>query len=355
MFKGLRTLNTAVALTAAIVGSNQALASHHFESTIVQKTPTLNQLDNYVFPSDRPDHTVFVMDVSAVPKAGVDGTFSTKGLYNIHVANDDTYKTGHTFSFRFQGADQVTVYQSDAPNAAVGTIGTKLGEGSVGKAIELPNGIKVWTGVVKDPFYGNSTSLGLFRAQLNNGTPYDPAIWAQAKGKSIFIGRKAAAIVLDVPNSMLGKTVRAFMTTAVQNDDAWQQVQYSANPLLSHTMLFENGTLKSVLNSSRPDTQKAIKPFVSARITRAVLLAKSQKDPIKYADEIADMFVPDVLTYKVGTAAKYTANERNGRSLDDDAMSAVLSMILGTPTDQKISNPKLHTAAFPYVIPTTVN
>lgn len=79
-----------------------------------------------------------------------------KGLYNIHVANDDSYKRGHTFSFRFQGADRFTLYQSDAPNEAVGTIGTKIGEGSVGKAIELKNGIKVWTGVVKDPFYGKA-------------------------------------------------------------------------------------------------------------------------------------------------------------------------------------------------------
>ncbi|WP_339509836.1 DUF4331 family protein [Pseudomonas sp. RL_15y_Pfl2_60] len=356
MFKHLRTLNTAIALTAAIAGSNQALASHHFESTIVQRTPTLNQLDNYVFPSDRPDHTVFIMNVSAVPKAGVDGAFATDGLYNIHLANDDTYKTGHTFSFRFKGADQFTAFKSDDPNAAAGTMGAKLGEGSVGKTAELANGIKVWTGVVKDPFYGNSTSLGLLRAQLNNGTPYNPEIWAQAQGKSIFIGRKSAAIVLDVPNSMLGSSIKVFMTTDVkQADGTWQQVQYSANPLLSHSMIFESAAIKAELDGSRPDTQKAIKPIVSARITRAVLLAKSQEDPIQYADKVADMLIPDVLSYKVGTPAKYAVSERNGRALDDDAMSAVLTLLLGTPTDQKIGNPKLHTATFPFLIPTTAN
>ncbi|WP_339485422.1 DUF4331 family protein [Pseudomonas sp. EL_65y_Pfl2_R95] len=352
MFK---RIGTAIAFTTAIVCSGQALASHHFESTIVQQTPTLNQLDNYVFPSDRPDHTVFVMTVSAVPKAGVDGTFSTHGLYNIHVANDKAYKTGHTFSFSFQGADKFSAYGTDAPNAAPGSMGNKLGSGSVGKVIELADGIKAWTGVVKDPFYGNSTSLGLLRAQLHNGSPYNPAIWAQAEGKSIFIGRKAAAIVLDVPNKMLGADIRVFMTTDVEKNGAWQQVQYSANPLLSHSMLFENAALKAAHDGSRPDTQKATKSIVSARITRAVLLAKSQQDPIKYADKTADLLVPDVLTYKVGTPAKYAVSERNGRSLDDDAMSTVLTLLLGTPTDQKISNPKLHTTAFPFLIPTTAN
>jgi hypothetical protein len=45
--------------------------------------------------------------------------------------------------------------------------------------------------------------------------------------------------VLEVPNSMLGKTIRTFMTTAVDNKGTWTQVQYSANPLLSHITLFE--------------------------------------------------------------------------------------------------------------------
>ncbi|MFI8479017.1 hypothetical protein ACIGCM_00395 [Pseudomonas sp. NPDC078700] len=355
MFKSLRTVHTAIAFTAAIACSGQALASHHFESRIVQKTPTLNQLDNFVFASERPDHTVFVMTFSAVPKAGVDGALSTHALYNIHVANDEAYKTGHTYSVSYTGDDEFSLYAADAPNVAAGTKGAKLTDGRVGKTTELENGIKVWTGVVKDPFYGNSTSLGLLRAQLHNGTAYDPSIWAQAQGKSIFIGRKAAAIVLDVPNSMLGSSVRVFMTTDAQKNGAWQQVQYSANPLISHTMLFENGALKAQLDGSRPDTQKTIKSLISARITRATLLANSQKDPIKYADKVADMLIPDVLTYKVGTAAKYAASERNGRSLDDDAMSAVLTMLLGTPTDQKISNPKLHTPGFPYLVPTTVD
>lgn len=356
----LTTVKKTMAFTAAIVGSialggTQALASHHFDTTLVQQKPALNQLDNYVFASERPDHTVFIMNVSSTPKDGEDGVFSSEALYNIHVSNDDKFETGHTFSLQFEG-DKYTLYSSDTPNGPVGEVGSKVGEGVVGEKAELSDGIQVWAGVVKDPFYGNSPSLHLLRSQLNSGQPYDPAIWSQSGGKSIFVGRKSAAIVLDVPNSMLSSTVRAFMTTDLkQNDDSWQQIQYSANPLFAHIMLFESEGLKEAYDHSRPDKQDEFKPIVAARISRAATLAKSQDDPIKYGNEIADQLVPDVLTYKPGTKATYSAAERNGRPLDDDAMSVVLTMLLGTDTDQKIPNPKLHTDTFPYVIPTTVN
>jgi hypothetical protein len=344
----------AFALTAASLVSGQAMASHHFESVIVQKTPALNQLDNYVFASPKADHTVFVMTVNSVPKSGPNGIFATDALYNIHVADDAGYKTGHTFSLSFNGDNTFTVYQAQTPNGAIGSKGAEIGSGKLGKTSELATGIKVWAGVVKDPFFGNSTSLGLLRAQLNAGKSYDASVWAQAQGKSIFLGRQASAIVLEVPNAILGKTVRTFMTTAVDDKGTWKQVQYSANPLLSHIMLFENAALKAEHDQSRPDTENGIKAIVSARVARASALAKTEKDAQQYGDSIADQLIPDVLTYNVGTAAHYTVKERNGRSLDDDAMSTVLTMLLGTPTDQKIANPKLHTATFPYLMPAQV-
>lgn len=351
----LRVFKASIALSAFALVSGPAMASHHFESAIAQRTPALNQLDNYVFPSFNPHHTALVMTVNPAPKAGANQTFASDALYNIHVSDDASYKTGHTFSFAFNGRNKFTLYKSDSPNAAVGEMGAKIGGGEVGKVVDLSGGIRVWTGVAKDPFYGNSTSLGLLHAQLDSGKPYDPTIWAQAKGKSIFIGRKVGAMVLEVPDSMLGSTVRVFMTTAVKKDGTWQQVQYSANPLLSHIMLFENEALTAEHDRSRPDTGNAIKPIVSARTARAAALAKSNAEPQQYGDQVANMLVPDVLTYKVGSPASYTATARNGRSLDDDAMSTMLTLLLGKPTNQEIANPKLHTDAFPYLIPASAD
>ncbi|KRG71690.1 DUF4331 family protein [Pseudoxanthomonas dokdonensis] len=349
-----RTLALAAAFAAGTIVSGQAMASHHFESSLVRKEKSLNQLDNYVFQSDRPDHTVFIMSFNPLPKAGQE-LYSTDALYNIHVSNDADYQTGHTFSFRYDSNGNYQVYMLDAPNADAGAMGDKIGEGHVDKALKLDNGIKIWTGIIKDPFYGNSPSLGSMRAQLNDGTPYDPGIWAAAGGKSIFTGRKQATIVLDVPNSLLSKEIRVFMTTAIKQGDGWEQVQFSANPLVSHTMLFENDALKTAYDKTRPTTSGSFKNIMAARIARASELANSRAEPIRYGNEIADLLVPDVLTYAPGTKATYSVEKRNGRPLADDAMSVILSLMVGLPVDQKIPNPKLYKSSFPYIIPTTVN
>ena len=66
------------------------------------------------------------------------------------------------------------------------------------------------------------------------------------------------------------------------------------------------------------------------------------------------MLVPDVITYNVGTPAKFSADSINGRSLSDDAMGEMLTLLLGQPTDQHITNQKLYTQEFPYLIPASL-
>jgi len=327
----------------------QAAASHHFETAAVRKTSAYNQLDNYVFESSRPGYTVFVMSVNAAPKAGPDGLFASNALYNIHVSNDAQFKSGHTFSLAFAG-DDFKLFASDQPNGAVGASGEQVAAGGIGKAVDAANGIRVWAGTAKDPFYGNSPGLGLFRAKLNSGV-YDGSAWTAAHGANIFSGRLSSVIVLEVPNQLLGGDIQVFMTTAVKTGEQWEQVQYSANPLFSHAMLFESETLKSQHDHSRPDSDAEMKNYVAARVARASGLGKNQADPFAYGDKVANLLVPDVLSYKVGSQAEYSAAVRNGRAIKDDAMSAMLSLWCGTPVDQALADPGLHTAEFPYVIP----
>ncbi|WP_120509769.1 DUF4331 family protein [Rahnella bruchi] len=333
--------------------SGNAFASHHFESAAVLQDATINQLDNYVFQSSRADSTSFIMDINPSPNDLPGGVFKPGALYNIHISDDAKFKTGHTFSLIFDDKGGYTVYEVSSPNAPVGTKGEEIGKGGMSQSSQLSNGVKVWAGVVKDPFFGNSPGLHILRQQLAKGT-YDPNLWTSVKGKNIFTGRKCGAIVLDIPNKMLGKRIEVFMTTAVENDKNWRQVQYSALPLFSHSMLFENEALKKEHNKSRPDNSEDMKNFVSARTARASSFAHSQKEPQVYGDKVANMLVPDVITYNVGTPAKFSASSINGRSLSDDAMSEMLTLLLGQPTDQHIKNQKLYMKDFPYLIPSSL-
>ncbi|MCS3458930.1 DUF4331 domain-containing protein [Aeromonas sp. BIGb0445] len=349
--KWLKSALTAGILMGMLPLTNNAMASHHFEAAAVIKNPALAQLDNYVFQSSRPDHTAVIMTLNYAPTKAVGGVFMPGALYNIHIANDADFSKGHTFSLQFKEDNSFTLYDLDAPNGAVGTMGKAIGQGMMNQASAMTDGIQAWAGVATDPFYGNSPALHVYRTQLNAGQQYDPGLWTSSKGNNIFAGRNSAAIVLDIPNKLLGKEVKVFMTTAVKEQDKWQQVQYSANPLFSHVMLFESDALKTLHDASRPDKDDGIKQFASARTARASALAHSQKDPIAYGDIVANMLTPDVLTYQVGSKADYTGKVRNGRALDDDAMSTMLGLLIGQPTNQGIANPKAHTQSFPYVIP----
>ncbi|HAV1831793.1 TPA: DUF4331 domain-containing protein [Enterobacter hormaechei subsp. steigerwaltii] len=348
-----RSMTAVMLCTAFVFGPVPVMASHHFESVQAIKIPSLNQLDNYVFQSSRPDATAFVMTVNNSPKAGPGGTFNKTAMYNIHIAEDEHFQKGYTYSFQFDDAGHYVVYQLNEPNGAVGAKGIELGKGSAGETLKLANGIQIWTGVAKDPFFGNSPGLHVFRKELSEGK-YDPDVWKKSQGNNIFANRNCGAIVVDIPNKMLGDKVNVFMTTAVDMNNAWQQVQYSAIPLFSHSMLFENDALKREHDESRPDKSMDMKDFVSARTARASALAHSQKNPVEYGDKVANMLVPDVISYNVGTPAKFSVEGINGRKMSDDAMSTILSLLIGQPTDQVIKDQKIYSPAFPYVIPVTL-
>ncbi len=327
-----------------------ALASHHFETAEVLAKPAYNQTDNYVFEAAEPGKTVFVMLVDSTPKPGPGGIFAEDALYNIHIADDAAFEKGRTFSLRFTKSN-LQLMQMDAPNGTVGKAGAIIGAGAINGTVEASNGIRVWTGMVNDPFYGNSPGIYIWRDKLAKGI-YDKNVWADNNKASIFTGRKVGAIVLEVPNSQLGAAVKVFTTTAVERAPGkWEQIQYSARPLFAHALLIESQAIKSVHDHSRPNVANEIPLIVSARAARCAAAAKSQADPQAYGDKVAAKLLPDVIDYKPGTRAAFTVDAMNGRAFDDDGMSVMLSVVCGMPVDQAMQNPKAHQPSFPYVMP----
>ena len=335
-----------LAAGAAVLPS-LARASHHFEVAAVRSNPKLGLTDLYVFNAPDGKHTVFVLNANFSPKTG-EPLLDASALYNIHCATSDDFKSGMTWAFASSG-DRISCYQLDGANGALGAKGRKLGDVTVGKKAQLPNGIKAWVGRIKDPFFGNSPGLHVYRAQLAEGK-YDPQVWEKASGKNIFLDRTCGSLVLEVPNAMLGGKINAFSTVAVQKGSGWQQVQYMAKPLMAHTMLFEDEPLKAAFDASRPDTQKEFFNFFSARIARSAHFAGGRDDAFAYADATAKRLLPDVMPYEVGTQAAFTVDRINGRKFSDDGMSVVLSLLIGKTIDQHAKDLHNYQAAFPYVV-----
>ena len=71
---------------------------------------------------------------------------------------------------------------------------------------------------------------------------------------------------------------------------------------------------------------------------------------VEYANEVADMIMPDVITYAPGTTASYAVGGLNGRALHDDAMNTVLELMNGVSIDDNANDAKRYTAEFPYIV-----
>ncbi|MBY6066569.1 DUF4331 domain-containing protein [Leisingera aquaemixtae] len=346
-------LSFAAAAVAAVSLSSALQASGHFISGLQDQYPAYDLNDTYVFQSSNDGFTSFISSANpSLPgtntsPAGV--IFGNEGLYNLHIAQDGDFQSGMTLVFSFEG-ENVEVSRAGAPNAAVGEAGEPLGSGKVGDTLELPDGIRVWTGRGEEPFFGNGVGLAKFNAAKQAGN-FAPEIF-QEDG-DLFIGATASFIVVDVPNTLLGDEVKVFTTTAVPYKDEWSQVDRHANVLFPYVFLADTPAVQEDHGQHRPDLDvEERRQAIVNNVFWAVSASQAvEGNPVEYAGKVADMIMPDVLTYNPGTKASYAVDGLNGRALQDDAMNTVLHLMTGVAIDDNADDAKRYTDQFPYIVP----
>ncbi len=347
-------LSVAIAATSLGLASlvSDGHASGHFISGLQGKYPAYDLNDTYVFRSSNEGHTTFISSANpskpgtTAPASGV--TFGEGGLYNLHIAKNDGFKTGMTLVFSFKGG-AVQISQIDAPNAPVGEAGKVLGNGKVGEAIVLSNGVRVWAGRGRDPFFGNGIDLGKFNAAKRAGK-FEPKLFKTSG--DLFAASAASFIVVDVPNTMLGSEIKVFTTTAVKHKGDWVQAARHANVLFPYVFLNDTPAVQEDHEQHRPDSDvKERRQAVVNNAFWAASVSQAKKcDTMAYANKVADAVMPDVLTYKPGTKARYTIGSLNGRPLHDDAMNTVLQLMYGVAIDDSANDMKRYKTAFPYIV-----
>jgi hypothetical protein len=324
-----------------------ALGSHHFETSIAQAYPAYDLTDLFVFESESPGKTAFIVDIN--PQTGEDGkaAFGEGGLYNIHISADQEMTSGLTLTFRYSNGN-IVVGRIEQPSPALGVEGVQLGMAKVGQESIFANGIRVWAGAAKDPFVGNAVGITNFRAKLLEGE-YDESTFDNAE--DLFGTLNSSIIVIEVPNSMLPKDINVFATSAMQMDGKWIQVNRLANVLLTHLFLVADPATASEHVTHRPDEDSQRQLWVASTIARAATLADSQEEPVAYGDAMAKRLLPDMIPYKVGSTARYGVDAFNGRPTTDDGMDVVLSIFAGKPLTDKANTFDHHPDTFPYVVP----
>lgn len=164
--RALATTFTTAALvaTVSLYGMHAARGSDHQDSPAVVARPGADITDLYVYPApDNANNVVLTMDVNPLIPAGMSSqySFDPTVLYQFKIASnvankDYAEKTVLQFTASGTGSGQtLTMYGPAAPNE-VGTANTlvkQTGTFTIGQKATIGNGIQVFAGPRRDPFF----------------------------------------------------------------------------------------------------------------------------------------------------------------------------------------------------------
>ncbi len=335
--------------------------SHHFDTPTAQEDPRINICDFYLFQGS-PETTVMAMTVN--PNAGISApdTFREDGLYAFRFDTDADAKEEVTFKFQFgdpvhADSDEhshqqpLTVRRSTGEAARLGAEGEIIAQGQTGQPIKNGNGLMAWAGLAPDVFAGDGVALSQFLKTLYSENRFTPEAFLNRK--NLFMNQNITAIVLEVPNQVIGAgRVHAWATCSLQGHAPEVQVSRWGLPLITHLFLSDPATpaLREDYNRSRPaDDLVKFGPHFAKLAEDLTRLAGSAADPAGYAKQLVTRICPTTLPYEIGSPAAFEFAGFNGRSLQDDVMDVILTLATNTPLGDGVAPDKSRIqSAFPY-------
>ena len=202
-----------------------------------------------------------------------------------------------------------------------------------------------WAGLAADPFWGNGAALFAFLQAAAEGR-YSPEVFAA--GGNIFEGRNVTAIVLEIPDALLGFSRSSVWATIHLHGHAPErQVSRMRQPMLRPLFFNTPGPETEQLNPADPSGDRARhrRRLVAAATALASLTGQ---DSDVHARSVADAFLPDVLGYTAGELARFHPGVANGMSLTDDAFGVAIAFVTGQEIAGS-SAPAPTSPVFPYV------
>lgn len=295
----------------------------------------LNITDLYVFRKPGDAHkTILIMNVNPMPPKLADA-FDPTALYEFRVDSNGDAVADIAFRITFSdfenGKQAATVRRATGAQAA--------SDGNNGEIIiahapvsfdEQPQvteagSYKFFAGIRSDPFFFDL--MGFCNNSRFTGTDY-------------FTDKEVFGIVLEVPNAALGEQSKVGIWSRVlwAHHEEWLQVARLGLPLVN--ILFNTSQQKDLFNRTEPDKQKAL--FLDA----FVALLESLGHSAAKAQEIAQIFLPDILLYDVLNLQGFF----NGRKLTDDVVDIVLNLVTGGKVKTDMVGPHTdYLATFPYL------
>jgi hypothetical protein len=311
--------------------------SHHFDTRLAKEDPSLNICDFYLFEG-APGITVMAMTVNPDVGLSASDTLHPEGIYAFRFDLDGDAREEVAFKFRFgephhgdsdehMHIQKFQVRRATGEESTLGTEGELLIEGETGK-VGGKTDVRVYVGTAPELFAGDAFALHTFLVAFYKDHRYDGDAFLHRQ--NFFAGRNLTAIVLEVPNRLIGEgKVRAWATISLYGHAPEMRVSRWGLPLMTHLFFNDPAAqdMKEQFNTSVPseDMDRFSKP-IAEFTEKMTTYAGSAADPSEYAKQIVSRLCPVTLPYELGTPAMFSQDGFNGRPLGDDVMDVMLTL-----------------------------
>jgi hypothetical protein len=321
--------------------------SHHFDTKLAQKDPSMNICDMYLFQGS-PGNTVMAMTVNADAGLGSSDALPDEALYAFRFDLDGDAHEDVVFKFRFGhprhvDRDEHKHVQSFQVRRAVGEqiggdAGDLLVEGLTG-SVSFAAGVSAFVGIAPEMWAADAIAFFNLLNALYKEDRYDADVFLHRR--NFFAKRNVVAMVLQVPNSMIGDgKVGAWSTASLFGHAPEVQICRWGLPLLTHLYLSEPATsdLVDKFHAGTPSQDVAsLGPAVASFTARFSGHANPTSDPVAYGNKVAARLCPVMLPYELGTPATFDVSGFNGRPLNIDAYDVMLTIGANTPIADGVS------------------
>jgi hypothetical protein len=177
-----------------------------------------------------------------------------------------------------------------------------------------------------------------------------------------FAGTTVYAIVLEVPDTAFGTLagpghqIGLWGTTTLATDaGGWRPIDRMGQPMVQPLFNPPDSERAFEFSTTHPVDDRANYGEGFATLVAGVAAAEgTANDPLAYGNSVADMLLPDVLQYQIGSSAVFGFAVRNGRALTDNVPDVLFSLIANRAISSGLT--KRHAAGtpsprFPYVPP----
>jgi hypothetical protein len=279
--------------------------SHHFDTPTAREDPRINLCDFYLF-SGGPASTVMAMSVN--PDAGLSApdTFREEGLYTFRFDLDGDAREELAFKVTFgppsraDGDDhkhEQTFEVRRSPGAAAlkGANGD-LAAGTTGAVVKSKSGVTVFAGLAPDLFAVDATAFNAFRAALFNENRFERPTFLNRE--SFFAKRNVTAIVIELPNAMIGNgVVHAWASTSLHGHAPEVQVSRWGLPLITHLFIPDQEMREQYNRAVPADDLARFSGQIGGVVEKLSALAGSATEPGDYARKLIARLCPTMLPY----------------------------------------------------------